>query len=595
MRRPLYTWICFSLCLAVVLAAMGWVSLTAARLDRAEADARRQAALEENVRLVLWRKDSALAPLIAQEGARPYFSYRSFCPAERAYTRMFGQIRRGEVLVPSPLLTYESPFVRLHFQFGPDGEVTSPQAPTGNMRDLAETGYTTHEKILAAESRLAEFRASVSREALARASARAPRRAAAAPAGMAVRRPVARKLQRAISQKERGEVEWQRRASNVFAQSIQQQRMSRPLILPGKVGEGVMMPAWIGDALVLIRRVSVNGKDYIQGCWLDWPALRRELLAGISDLLPSADFEPVRDESHDKRARMLAALPVRLVPGDVRGEPGRAISPIQISLLIAWVCVLLAAIAVAVLLAGSLSLSERRGAFVSAVTHELRTPLTTFRMYTEMLADKMVPDDETRRRYLGTLRIEAERLSHLVENVLAYARLERGSLRGRAGALLLRELIERAEGRLAGRAEQAGMELAVDAADAGLSTRVQADASVVEQILLNLVDNACKYAASAEDRRIHVQVARGAEDAAVRVRDHGPGIPKEDLRRLFRPFHKSARDAAESAPGVGLGLALSRRLARRMGGDLRVDESVRDGACFVLVLAVSAPRPRSGP
>ena len=71
------------------------------------------------------------------------------------------------------------------------------------------------------------------------------------------------------------------------------------------------------------------------------------------------------------------------------------------------------------------SLSERRGAFVSAVTHELRTPLTTLRMYTEMLADGMVPDEPRRRSYLQTLRAEADRLGHLVENVLAYSRLER--------------------------------------------------------------------------------------------------------------------------------------------------------------------------
>ena len=77
------------------------------------------------------------------------------------------------------------------------------------------------------------------------------------------------------------------------------------------------------------------------------------------------------------------------------------------------------------------ALSERRGAFVSAVTHELRTPLTTFRMYAEMLAEGMVPSPEARQKYLETLRREADRLAHLVENVLQYARLERGRPGGR--------------------------------------------------------------------------------------------------------------------------------------------------------------------
>ena len=96
-------------------------------------------------------------------------------------------------------------------------------------------------------------------------------------------------------------------------------------------------------------------------------------------------------------------------------------SPIFLSLGIAWACVLLAATAVAGLLAGVMRLSARRASFVSAVTHELRTPLTTFQMYAEMLADGMVPEESKQKEYLATLRAEAGRLIHLVENVLAYA------------------------------------------------------------------------------------------------------------------------------------------------------------------------------
>ena len=71
------------------------------------------------------------------------------------------------------------------------------------------------------------------------------------------------------------------------------------------------------------------------------------------------------------------------------------------------------------------------------------------------------------------------------------------------------------------------------------------------------------------------------------MRDHGPGLPPRAIRRLFRPFSKSAHDAAHSAPGVGLGLALSRRLARALGGDLRLDENGPHGACFVLTLPLA--------
>ena len=110
MRRSWPLWIAFLLCLAVVLTAMGWVSLTALQLDRAEAKASRQAALEENVRLALWRMDSAMTPIVAHESARPYFAYSTFLPVNRAYGRMFNPKSAGELLIPSPLLNEGSPY-----------------------------------------------------------------------------------------------------------------------------------------------------------------------------------------------------------------------------------------------------------------------------------------------------------------------------------------------------------------------------------------------------------------------------------------------------------------------------------------------------
>ena len=272
---------------------------------------------------------------------------------------------------------------------------------------------------------------------------------------------------------------------------------------------------------------------------------------------------------------------MELVPGDVVAASDGAGSPIMFSLGIAWACVLTAAAAVAVLVWGVLRLSRRQAAFVSAVTHELRTPLTTFRLYAEMLAEGMVPGAEQRREYLLALRREADRLAHLVENVLSYARLERGRRGGAVGPIALGELVACAEQRLAAHAEQAGMTLVVEGREAAAGALVLANPSAVEQVLLNLVDNACKYAGSATDRRIQVELRSGAGAAAIAVRDHGPGISATVRRRLFRSFSKSARDAAETAPGIGLGLTLSRRLARDMGGDLRLDATVSDGACFV--------------
>jgi len=638
MIRPWHTWMIFSLCVAVVVAAMGWISLTALRLDRAEAAARRQAVLEENVRLALWRMDSALAPVVGQESARPYFAYSAFYPAERAYTRMFAEYESGEVLVPSPLLDQASPYIRLHFQVWPDGRFSSPQVPTGNMRDLAETAYTTGEKIEAAANRLAELQSLLSRDALLvaisppeppavrvavspepRQQTREQGQQAAAqprprqrPRNFDLQQRAQRQVQQIEIQQHRlprkgssrqallNTLEWQARAGNFGNQVQAVDNQGSSLGLGGdKLREGLAHPVWMGDVLLLARWVSLNGEDYLQGCWLDWPAIRAWLVNEIKDLLPAGRLEPARETPSGNEGRTLAALPVKLVPGEVPGYSDRPVSPIRISLLIAWVCALLAALAVAALLVGTMSLSERRAAFVSAVTHEMRTPLTTFRMYTEMLVKGMIPDEAKRRRYLDTLRVEADRLSHLVENVLAYARLQRGSGPARVEKVTLLELIDRVGNRLAERAEHAGMSLVVEAADSPQPVTASADPAAVEQILFNLVDNACKYAAPAPDRRIHLEVDQRGKYIRIRVRDHGPGISKSDLRRLFRPFGKSARRAADSAPGVGLGLALSRRAARSMGGDLRLDDRIRDGACFALTLPAlcrpPAPRGQAGP
>jgi len=130
------------------------------------------------------------------------------------------------------------------------------------------------------------------------------------------------------------------------------------------------------------------------------------------------------------------------------------------------------------------------------------------------------------------------------------------------------------------------MELAIELPPDAQAMAVKADASAVEQILFNLVDNAGKYAASAMDKRIHISARANGSTALIRLCDHGPGFTHAESKKLFRPFSKSAREAANSAPGVGLGLALSRRLAREMKGDLKLEE-INRGASFLLTLPLA--------
>jgi signal transduction histidine kinase len=672
MKRSWTLWLIFVGCAAIVIAALAWVSLIVLQLEEAGNESRRQALLEENTRLALWRMESMLAPFVAQENARPYYSYQAFFPAERAYTRMLARLEPNEILIPSPLLTEGSPHARLYFQLGPAGELSSPQIPAAPLNGRAIEGYADAKQIEESARRLKQFASDIPRQALLkvapsewlpmersngvgndvaslREAGRFPASAeksdampsldekvtkqkALLPASEAQSGPKAQsqvKLAQEViknspaqvanqvitlpqqeEQRWRNEAEYQARVTtNVMqdqltitrnvenavkgkASKIDQtpesprdkeegqiraenspprpvdsttgRRLRRSTVSqPAEIKTSLLKPVWIQSELILVRRVKINQEEYLQGCWLDWPRLQDWLTTGIRDLLPQARLE-ARKDGNDQ-ARSLAALPVLIQPGQIAANLSPAVSPLRLSLWIAWLCVMTAIIATAILFWGTHALSERRAAFVSAVTHELRTPLTTFRIYTEMLAEGMVPDAEQRRQYLNTLKQEAERQYHLIENVLAYSRMERGRYSGQKEVLSLGTWLERIQPRLAELAERSAMAL-IPADEKGLTNL---------QILTD---------AGALDKRIHIEAVPESQRVRIRVRDHGPGIDSKDIAKLFQPFHKSARDAANSAPGVGLGLSLCRRLAQSIGGELSLEQNSDTGAVFSLLL-----------
>jgi signal transduction histidine kinase len=363
---------------------------------------------------------------------------------------------------------------------------------------------------------------------------------------------------------------------------------------------GSLVPSWVGrenDELVLVRMVErggqgdERGRRYVQGIWLKWPEVRSQLLAQVRDLLPAAGLDPAPGGAPDP-ARALASVPAALDPGEVAlPVDGGTLTPTRVALLAAWGALAAAVVTSALSLRAANDLADRRARFVSTVTHELRTPLTTFQLYTDMLASGMVPE-ESRAEYLATLKGESERLALLVENVLAYARLEDGRVAREPAPVNVGELVEGALARSRERVTGCGMRLEVDVAPEAAGATALADAAAVEQIVFNLVDNACKHAApcdegasdagEADDARgtISVRAALDGRTLVVKVVDSGPGVPAADRRRIFEPFHRA--EGATSA-GAGLGLALSRNLARAGGGDLTCGPPPPEGgAVFAL-------------
>jgi signal transduction histidine kinase len=367
-----------------------------------------------------------------------------------------------------------------------------------------------------------------------------------------------------------------------------QATLARPASTPpGTEVESAFEARWLDGDLVLLRRVRRGDARLLQGTWLDWPALRSFLLSQVAAVAPASGLTPVGERDGADPGRRLALLPARLVPGPMPETEPQDWTPVRLSLAAAWGAALLGLIGAGALLKGAVTLSQRRADFVSAVTHELRTPLTTFRLYTGMLREGIVPAGE-QPSYLATLEREADRLGHLVENVLTFSRLERRAAAARTESLPLEDLLGRLVPRLAERAALAELELRVEVAPGLAARRVRADPAGLEQILLNLVDNACKYAPNPAQPALQLAAVARGRRVVLRLHDHGPGVEPRERRRIFRSFHRSAARAAGSAPGVGLGLALSRRLARRMGGDLRLAAS-GEGASFEVWLRSEAP------
>lgn len=322
-------------CVAAVVAALGWITFASLRLERQETAARAAARMQELLRLALWRMDSALAPIIAQEAARPYTYYTAFAEQRPAVDVLGNGVFVPGVFVPSPLLGQTSEFFRLYYELRPGSPISSPQVPEGSQRDLALTSGTDEAAIVAAEGLLRALRASMASD----------------------------------------------------------------------------------------------------------------------------------------------------------------------------------------------------------------------RLFAEL------------------------------------ARVEQQRAATRYEALAVRELIDRVCERLSRRAEEAGMTLDV-AADDVKGRMLHTDRQAVEQILYNLVDNACKYAADGPDRRLHLHAAAGARRLELLFFDHGPGIPASEEKWVFEAFHRGSRETAGPAPGIGLGLALARGLARELGGDLKLLRRPDAGAAFLLTLPI---------
>lgn len=646
MKRPPAIWFAFLACAALVLGALGMVSHHAVEQEERRALAEAEAELGQRVRLALWRMESEAASLLVLENNRPPSQFRdgdgnlAAVAAEGGHALLYFEVdadgrmttpglpREVPGSAPENWRTRAAQRHQLRELLGLQAPATVAAQPTAqgwSQNGNYDIAYAAANAVQMPSEELANPGGGPHGDMKAR----------------EMQQQVAPEVapnQEAVQQDAQGKAAWEYRnefnqraalvqraltkSSQNLSEPVGQQadepapvvdkvvQAARPAPPPLEAQVTAFQPVWIGGELLLVRSVGNDGARRVQGVWLSKDRLARTLLGVIDDLLPRAELHPYQPlvftrenvleptdngrlstalwkatpRTMEAAPLAMVGLPWELVPGETATVEASLGGSLKLLLGTTWLAVLLGLAAVGFLLHGVLALSERRASFVSSVTHELRTPLTTFRLYSELLADGMVKDGEKQQGYLRTLQSEAGRLSHLVENVLAYSRIERGSARARLEELTVEALAGRIVPRIEERAQAAQVGLLVNLPGSVGGREIFTDVTAVEQILFNLVDNACKYGLSEDGRPIEVDFEGDDRRLRVSVRDRGAGIDAGERGRLFHPFHKAAHHAAPDKPGVGLGLSLSRRLAGALGGKLEIIDGAGPGACFRLTL-----------
>lgn len=222
-------------------------------------------------------------------------------------------------------------------------------------------------------------------------------------------------------------------------------------------------------------------------------------------------------------------------------------------------------------------LERVRQEFLSNVSHELRTPLTSILAFVETLESGNT-EKEDAQRFLEIIRKNANRMNHLIDDILELSAIEAGTFSVQRQSVDLAELVQEVFGSLATKAESYRIELINKVAS---GAHVYADASRLEQMLTNLVDNAIKF--NREGGKVIVGYENG-QRSRIRVEDTGEGIPTQHLERLFERFYRVDRARSRDIGGTGLGLAIVKHLARAHGGEVSVESKLGEGSVFVIEL-----------
>ena len=367
---------------------------------------------------------------------------------------------------------------------------------------------------------------------------------------------------------------------------------------------------------VLFRKVWREGERYIQGLLIDQHAFIEDVIgAGFMETALS-DMSNLIVANHDDvihtfsrrdtysypngnqaldgallyRTRLSAPLnSLELIFSIKRLPPGPGAS------VLGWITIIIAMVflgsfyALYRLGSSQITLARQQQDFVSAVSHELKTPLTSIRMYGEMLKEGWA-DEEKRQTYYDYIHDESERLTRLISNVLQLANITRNEPQFDLKLIKAGELLSNIESKISNQVERAGFELTFKRdAGAGQAT-IRVDEDCFAQIIINLVDNAIKFSKGADNKTIEIGAKQSKDNQVMFfVRDYGPGIPKDQMKKIFKLFYRSESELTRETVGTGIGLAIVHQLTMAMDG--KVDVINREpGAELSVTFSISSLR-----
>ncbi|MBN2861749.1 MAG: GHKL domain-containing protein [Bacteroidales bacterium] len=227
-------------------------------------------------------------------------------------------------------------------------------------------------------------------------------------------------------------------------------------------------------------------------------------------------------------------------------------------------------------------ISHLKSEFVSNVSHELKTPLALIRMFGETLDSGIVADEKDRRKFYNIIRKESERLTHLINNVLDFSRMDAGVKEYSFQEADLVETISSSLEAYKYQISDSGFNVESELPDEPVILKIDRDA--ISQVLLNLLNNAVKY--SDKEKYIGVKVSKNSEFAMISVTDHGVGISKDEQKKIFDKFYRASTVRTKETSGSGLGLTLARHIVEAHGGTIEVESEVGKGSRFMVKLSV---------